>query len=411
MTPLLEGVGIALESLRAHKARAALTILGVAIGVMVVMVIGAIVSGFNKGVADMLEQSGPKTFWVGRFFSGGVNISDGSDEMSPWRHNPPISLADAQTIARLPRVSWVALDEGGQADVTFGAKTQHSVRIFGRSAAWPNVAGGDVSPGRSFTEVEDAAAAQVAVVNQKLAELLFDRIDPVGQRIHIQGVPYTVIGVFNPPPQLFGGQPSPEAIIPHGALIKYVRYWKGWMDLLVGPAPAATTAEAMEDVTEALRLRRHLRPGQDNNFAVVSQEKFLEKLNSMTLIIRFVLFILSAVGLIVGGVGVIAIMMISVTERTREIGVRKALGATRREILWQFLVEAATLTLVGGAAGMLVGGVVAWLVSRFTPIPAHVPVWSIVAALTASALTGIGFGLYPASRASRLDPVEALRYE
>ena len=159
MTPLLEGVGIALESLRAHKARAALTILGVAIGVMVVMVIGAIVSGFNKGVADMLEQSGPKTFWVGRFFSGGVNISDGSDEMSPWRHNPPISVADAQVIARLPSVSWVALDEGGQADVTFGAKTQHSVRIFGRSAAWPNVAGGDVSPGRSFTEVEDAASA------------------------------------------------------------------------------------------------------------------------------------------------------------------------------------------------------------------------------------------------------------
>ncbi len=411
MTPLLEGVGIALESLRAHKARAALTILGVAIGVMVVMVIGAIVSGFNKGVADMLEQSGPKTFWVGRFFSGGVVISDGSDEMSPWRHNPPISVADAQVIARLPRVSWVALDEGGQADVTFGAKTQHSVRIFGRSAAWPNVAGGDVSPGRSFTEVEDAASAQVVVVNQKLAELLFERIDPIGQRIHIQGVPYSVIGVFNPPPQLFGGQPSPEAIIPHGALIKYVRYWKGWMDLLVGPAPAATTAEAMEDVTEALRLRRHLRPGQDNNFAVVSQEKFLEKLNGMTMIIRYVLFILSAVGLIVGGVGVIAIMMISVTERTREIGVRKALGATRRAIQWQFLVEASTLTLVGGAVGMLVGGGVAFAVSSLTPIPAHVPLWSVLAALAASAFTGIGFGLYPANKAARLDPVEALRYE
>ena len=411
MTPLLEGVGIALESLRAHKARAALTILGVAIGVMVVMVIGAIVSGFNKGVADMLEQSGPKTFWVGRFFSGGVVISDGSDEMSPWRHNPPISVADAQVIARLPRVSWVALDEGGQADITFGAKTQHSVRIFGRSAAWPNVAGGDVSPGRSFTEVEDAASAQVVVVNQKLAELLFERIDPIGQRIHIQGVPYSVIGVFNPPPQLFGGQPSPEAIIPHGALIKYVRYWKGWMDLLVGPAPAATTAEAMEDVTEALRLRRHLRPGQDNNFAVVSQEKFLEKLNGMTLIIRYVLFILSAVGLIVGGVGVIAIMMISVTERTREIGVRKALGATRREILWQFLVEAATLTLVGGVVGMIGGGMAAVVLALATPIPAHVPLASVVVALIVAALTGVLFGLYPASRAARLDPVEALRYE
>ncbi len=308
-------------------------------------------------------------------------------------------------------MSWVALDEGGQADVTFGAKTQHSVRIFGRSAAWPNVAGGDVSPGRSFTEVEDAAAAQVAVVNQKLAELLFDRIDPIGQRIHIQGVPYIVIGVFNPPPQLFGGQPSPEAIIPHGALIKYVRYWKGWMGLLVGPAPAATTAEAMEDVTEAMRLRRHLRPGQDNNFAVVSQEKFLEKLNGMTMIIRYVLFILSAVGLIVGGVGVIAIMMISVTERTREIGVRKALGATRREILWQFLVEAATLTLVGGVVGMIGGGMAAVVLALATPIPAHVPLASVVVALIVAALTGVLFGLYPASKAARLDPVEALRYE
>ena len=411
MTPLLEGVGIALESLRAHKARAALTILGVAIGVMVVMVIGAIISGFNKGIADMLEQSGPKTFWVGRFFQGGVNVSDGSDEMSPWRRNPPMSLGDARVIEQLPSVSWLALDEGGQADVSFGSKTQHSVRVYGRSAAWPNVAGGDVSPGRSFTEVEEAAAAQVAVVNQKLAELLFDQIDPIGQRIHIQGVPYTVIGVFNPPPQLFGGQPSPEATIPHAALVKYVQYWKGWMDFLVGPAPAATTAQAMEDVTEALRLRRHLRPGQDNNFAVVSQEKFLESLNSTTLLVRIVMLALSAVGLLVGGVGVIAIMMISVTERTREIGVRKALGATRREILWQFLVEAATLTLVGGIVGMIAGGLVALVLAVATPVPAHVPLGSIVAALAAAALTGIVFGLYPANKAARLDPVEALRYE
>ncbi|PYO81112.1 MAG: hypothetical protein DMD65_13515 [Gemmatimonadetes bacterium] len=408
---MLEGVGIALESLRAHKARAALTILGVAIGVMVVMVIGAIISGFNKGIADMLEQSGPKTFWVGRFFQGGVNVSDGSDEMSPWRRNPPMSLEDARVIEHVPSVSWLALDEGGQADVSFGSKTQHSVRVYGRSAAWPNVAGGDVSPGRSFTEVEEAAAAQVAVVNQKLAELLFDQIDPIGQRIHIQGVPYTVIGVFNPPPQLFGGQPSPEAIIPHAALVKYVQYWKGWMDFLVGPAPAATTAQAMEDVTEALRLRRHLRPGQDNNFAVVSQEKFLESLNSTTLLVRIVMLALSAVGLLVGGVGVIAIMMISVTERTREIGVRKALGATRREILWQFLVEAATLTLVGGIVGMIAGGLVALVLAVATPVPAHVPLGSIVAALAAAALTGIVFGLYPANKAARLDPVEALRYE
>jgi putative ABC transport system permease protein len=411
MTPLLEGVGIALESLRAHKARAALTILGVAIGVMVVMVIGAIISGFNKGVSDMLETSGPKTFWVGRYFSGGVDVSDGSDEMSPWRHNPPVSVDDARVIAQLPSVSWVAVDEGGQADITFGDKTQRSVRIDGRSAAWPNVAGGDISPGRSFTEVEDASASQVVVINQKLDELLFDQIDPIGRRVHLGGLPYTVIGVFNPPPELFGGQPSPEAIIPHGALVKYVRYWKGWMDLLVGPTPTATTAQAMEDVTEALRLQRKLRPGQDNNFAVVSQEKILEKLNSMTLIIRVVMLALSGVALMVGGVGVIAIMMISVTERTREIGVRKAMGATRREIMWQFLVEAATLTLVGGIVGMIGGGLIALLLAVATPIPAHVPLASVLAALAAAAFTGVVFGLYPANKASRLDPVEALRYE
>jgi putative ABC transport system permease protein len=411
VTPLLEGAGIALASLRAHKARAALTILGVAIGVMVVMVIGAIISGFNKGIADMLEQSGPKTFWVGRFFQGGVNISDGSDEMSPWRRNPPLSLEDARAISVLPSVAWTALDEGGQGEVTFEARTQKNVTIRGRSAAWPNVAGGDVSPGRSFTEVEDGAASTVVVVNQKMAELLFDQIDPIGRRIKIQGVPYTVIGVFNPPPQLFGGQPSPEVVIPHGALVKYVDYWRGWMDILVGPTDGATTAQAMEDVTEAMRLRRGLRPGQDNNFAVVSQEKILESVNSTTAIVRFVMFALSGVGLMVGGIGVVAIMMISVTERTREIGVRKALGATRRAILWQFLVEAATLTLVGGVVGMIFGGLVALLLSVATPIPAHVPLGSILAALLVAGLTGIVFGLYPAGRAARLDPVEALRYE
>jgi putative ABC transport system permease protein len=411
VTPLLEGAGIALASLRAHKARAALTILGVAIGVMVVMVIGAIISGFNKGIADMLEQSGPKTFWVGRFFQGGVNISDGSDEMSPWRRNPPLSLEDARAISVLPSVAWTALDEGGQGEVTFEARTQKNVTIRGRSAAWPNVAGGDVSPGRSFTEVEDGAASTVVVVNQKMAELLFDQIDPIGRRIKIQGVPYTVIGVFNPPPQLFGGQPSPEVVIPHGALVKYVDYWRGWMDILVGPTDGATTAQAMEDVTEAMRLRRGLRPGQDNNFAVVSQEKILESVNSTTAIVRFVMFALSGVGLMVGGIGVVAIMMISVTERTREIGVRKALGATRRAILWQFLVEAATLTLVGGVVGMIFGGLVALLLSVATPIPAHVPLGSILAALFVAGLTGIVFGLYPAGRAARLDPVEALRYE
>lgn len=411
MTPLLEGVGIALESLRVSKARAALTILGVAIGVMVVMVIGAIISGFNKGVSDQLARTGPSTFFVVRFFQAGVTVSDGSDEMSPWRRNPPLAVSDARAIEQVPSVAWVAVDEGSNADVSYGNKKQTSVRIDGRSSAWPNVAGGDVSPGRSFTELENQANATVVVINSKLAELLFDRLDPIGQRIHIQGVPYTVIGVFNPPPQLFGGEPSPEAVIPHESFAKYVQHWKGWMDFLVGPKAGVTTAQAMEDVTEAMRIRRGLRPGTDNNFSTVSQDKILEKLNGITLVFRLVMFALSSVGLMVGGVGVVAIMMISVTERTREIGVRKALGATRREILWQFLVEASTLTVVGGVVGMVGGAVVAALLALFTPVPAHVPLGSVVIALFVAALTGVLFGIVPANKASRLDPVEALRYE
>ena len=411
MTPLLEGVGIALESLRAHKVRALLTILGVAIGVMVVMVIGALISGFNKGVSDMLEQSGPKTFYVTRWWSAGITVSDGSDEMSPWRRNPRMQVAEARLIQTLPSVSFVAVEEGTPADIQFEDRTMGSVNIRGRSAAWPKVAGGDVAPGRSFTEVEDQATNTVVVINQKLEEMLFGQRDPLGQRLKIQGVPFTVIGVYNPPPQLFGEGNNPQAIIPHQTMVKYLDYWRGWMDFLVGPTEEATTEQAMEDVTMALRMHRGLRPGQPDNFAVVSQDRFLESFNKTTLLFRIVMFALSSVGLMVGGVGVVAIMMISVTERTREIGVRKALGATRREILWQFLVEAATLTLVGGAAGLLVGGVVAFAIAHLTPIPAHVPFGSVVAALAAAALTGIVFGLYPANKAARLDPVEALRYE
>ncbi len=199
--------------------------------------------------------------------------------------------------------------------------------------------------------------------------------------------------------------------MPHGAFVKYVPYFKGWMKLAVAPVVEVPQQQAMDEVAAALRSLRGLRPGQENNFAVVTQDKLLDSWNQVTGVFFLVMLVLSSIGLTVGGVGVVAIMMISVTERTREIGLRKALGATRRAILWQFLVEASTLTLVGGAAGMLVGGCVAFALSRLTPIPAHVPLWSVLAALGASALTGIGFGLYPASRAARLDPVEALRYE
>ena len=161
----------------------------------------------------------------------------------------------------------------------------------------------------------------------------------------------------------------------------------------------------------AMRTMRGLRPGQKNNFDAITQDVYVQAINSFTLVARVLMVALSMVGLMVGGIGVVAIMMISVTERTREIGVRKALGATRREVMWQFLVEAATLTLVGGVVGLVFGWVIAVMLHSFTPVPAYVPLGSVILALTAAAVTGLLFGIYPASKAARLDPVEALRYE
>jgi putative ABC transport system permease protein len=409
VTSLFEGVGIALASLRAHKGRAALTILGVAIGVMVVMVIGALIAGFDKGLSDMLQSLGPKTFYVGRFW-GGAQHED-PDDPNPWRRRPALTVAEAERLEALPTIRFVVVDENGSADIEFENRRVGQVSIQGRDADWPKIAGGDVSPGRSFSHLEDLANSRVVVVNEKLAEQVFGRRDPLGQRIRIAGLPYDVIGVYHPPTGLFGEGDQAEAFIPYGTLVKYVPYWQGWLDFLVAPEDTVSVQRAIDDVTIAMRTMRGLRPGQPNNFDVVTQEKYLQAVDSMTIMFKIVMVALSAVGLMVGGIGVVAIMMISVTERTREIGVRKALGARRREILWQFLVEAATLTVVGGMIGMLVGGAIALLLGALTPVPAYVPIGSVVAALIAAAVTGLLFGIYPASKAARLDPVEALRYE
>ncbi len=408
---LFEGVGIALGSLRASKARAALTILGVAIGVMVVMLMAAMISGINKSVAGVFESIAPRTFLVWRFFQAGINVSDGSDESSPWRRNPALNDLEADRIRLLPSVRFVTRREESSANVEFGSLRLESVQISGLSAEWVEVNGGDVYPGRTFTRLEDVSNSAVAVINRKLEDQLFRGRDPIGQTIHIAGAPFTVIGVYAQPPSLFSGATPPFVGIPHGSFVKHVPYFKGWMRLAVAPAPEYTQQESMDEVIATLRSIRGLKPGQENTFSIVTQDKLLDSWHQVSGMVFFVMLVLSAIGLIVGGVGVVAIMMISVTERTREIGVRKALGATKRAILWQFLVEASTLTLVGGAVGMLCGGALAFLISTITPIPANVPLWSIVAALLASALTGVGFGLYPASRAAQLDPIEALRYE
>ena len=411
LSRLGEGVTIALDSVRSNKARAALTILGVAIGVMVVIAMASMITGINRAVTAEVESLGPKTFFVQRFFRGGIQIDDGSDEMSPWRKNPWLTVAEAEALRQLPAVREVTWREDAQGPVSYRDAKLSSVSVVGFNPSWLQVGGGNLISGRNFNQPEYAANALVTVINDQLAEELFPGLDPIGKRIKVFGQPFEVVGVYAEPSSLFGSSRSPVLVIPHSVFTKVADYWKGWMMIVVTPTADATVADAQDQVIAAMRARRGLKPAQENNFAVISQEKLLDMFNNVTRGFFLVMLALSSVGLMVGGVGVVAIMMISVTERTREIGVRKALGATRGEVMFQFLVEAATLTLLGGACGMALGAAIAWAVNKFSPIPAAVPLWSVAVAIIASVVTGIFFGLYPANRAAKLDPVEALRYE
>jgi putative ABC transport system permease protein len=407
----VEGAAIALDSLRSNKVRAALTILGVAIGVTVVIAMASAITGINRSITGILEAAGPKTFFVFRYFSGGLEVSDGSDEMSPWRRMPELTMDEAELIRRLPAVREVNVEESTEGPVSYEDVNLSGVHVAGVSPTWTQVNGGDILAGRNFSPMEYAAGARVAVINDKLAESLFPGLDPIGKKIKIYGQPFEVVGLHAEAASLFSDASDPRLAIPHTTFTKVADYWQGWMQIAVVPIESATVSEAQDQVTAALRTSRGLHPGQENNFALVTQDRVLEAFNSITAGFFVAMITLSSVGLMVGGIGVVAIMMISVTERTREIGVRKALGATRGEILFQFLVEAATLTLVGCLIGMALGALVAWGVRSFTPIPASVPLGSVVAAVISSILTGVLFGLYPAGKAARLDPVEALRYE
>jgi putative ABC transport system permease protein len=408
---MLEGSAIAVDSLRANKVRAALTVLGVAIGVTVVIAMGSAISGINRSITGILESAGPKTFFVQRYFSGGLEVSDGSDEMSPWRHMPEITLEEAELIRRLPAVRDVNIGEYANGPVSYEGVNLQGVAIAGFSPTWPGVNGGDILSGRNFTQVEYAASSHVAIINDKLAESLFPGLDPIGKKIKIFGVPFEVVGLHAEAASLFSNADEPRLAMPHTTFRKVADYEAGWMEIAVVPTELATVVQTQDQVTAALRSRRGLHPGEENNFALVTQDRVLDAFNQITNGFFIAMITLSSVGLMVGGVGVVAIMMISVTERTREIGVRKALGATRGEIMFQFLVEAATLTLIGCVIGLGLGSLAALAIRSFSPIPATVPLLSVVAAVAASILTGVLFGLYPANKASRLDPVEALRYE
>ncbi len=405
-----EGFFIALDAMRANKARSALTVLGVVIGVSTVMTMASLVQGLKNQILGTLEVAGPTTFYVVRFFSQTpLNPDDLPYEV---RIRPVIREEDAEAIRRIPEIRyagvWIQLFQRVEYQ---GIRTQ-ALTVWAADDQYMEVQGGTLLAGRFFSRAE-LTGEPVAVLEDAVATRLFGQVNPLGKLVRIGGSALKVIGIYQKPENIFEppGQVT-GAIIPYQMARYNYRYDEtNGLFLTVKGRPLVPVDRAQDLVTVALRKARRLRPGIPNTFDLVTQDQILDTINSLTGAFFGVMVALSSVALLVGGIGVMAIMMVSVTNRTREIGLRKAVGATRREILWQFLVEAATLTLLGGLLGIAVGLGAGQILKSVIGLQSGVPLWSAVVACLVSVAIGLTFGMYPANRASRMDPVEALRHE
>ncbi|HWH02104.1 MAG TPA: ABC transporter permease [Gemmatimonadales bacterium] len=406
-----EGWGIALDQLRANKLRSGLTILGVVIGVATVMGMASIVQGIRDQIINTIEVAGPTTFYVMRFFSQTpLNPDQLPKEV---RIRPVLKPAEAKLLAGLNQVQysgmWVQLFE----KMEFQGEHTQLMTEFGADSHYMEIQGGELLDGRFFTPSEEVSGAPVVVLERAPADKLFGRLEPIGRFVRIGGNSLQVIGIYQNPANIFQ-PPSQEigAIMPFETARRFFRYDQtNALWIVVKPVPSATVSQAEDAVTVALRRARGLTPGQPNTFDMITQDQILDIFNGLTSTFFGIMVALSSVALMVGGIGVMAIMMVSVTDRTREIGVRKAMGATRFEILWQFLIEASTLTLLGGLVGIFIGLLFGQVIKLILHFDSGVPVWSAFVACLVSVLIGLIFGVLPAQRAAKLDPVEALRYE
>jgi putative ABC transport system permease protein len=404
-------VQIALDTLRANKLRSSLTILGVVIGVSTVMAMAAIVQGIQEQIVRTIEIAGPTTFYVVKVFS---QTPVNPDRLPKWiRVRPDLVVEEAERIRQLPEVSYAAIWGQYNGRLSYEAQRTQFILIVGADDRYQEIQGGELLDGRWFTPAEMTSGASVAVLDENAARKLFGRESVLDKMIRVGGRPARVIGLYAQPGNIFS-PPGQDigAIVPYQMLDHQFTLDKtNAVYLPVKPKKGVATADAQEAVTIALREMRRLRPADKNNFDLITQDQILDTFNKITGVFFLVMIVLSSVGLLVGGIGVMAIMMVSVTSRTREIGIRKALGATKQEILFQFLVEAATLTGFGGVLGILIGLIFGRLATLAMKIDAAVPLTLTVVAVMVSVSIGLIFGILPAQRAARLDPIDALRYE
>ncbi len=422
---LRETADMALGTLRANKMRSALTVLGVVIGVTSIVGMTSLIRGFDTSLRTSINSLGPSTIYVQRF--GAVSFSAGASFQTLMRR-PSLTVADMEAVQKLATTAdmvdiWLGAGPGQPSieRIFYRGERTRPIPIVGTTERYVDVNFATMFAGRSFTAQEVLRKRPVAVIGFGPYEALFEKrgIDPIGKSVRIGAIEYTVLGVVGKRPSPGFGNPDDFAIVPYTAYRKQFGSERarrgpfGGMPamIVVVPRDGVPRADAMREVEAIMRIRHGLTLDQPNDFDLVTADAILAVWDQISAAILLSLVVISSIALMVGGIGVMAIMTISVTERTREIGVRKAIGARRREILVQFLIEAAVLTSVGGLLGVLMGSAIGLLVNLVSGFPVSLPWWSFALGLGFSASIGIFFGMLPAWRASRLDPIEALRYE
>jgi putative ABC transport system permease protein len=423
---LREVVLVALDSLRANKMRSALTILGVVIGITAIVGMTSLIRGFDESLRASIRELGPNTIFLAKF--SGVSLAAGNDFVELLRR-PNLTVDDATAIEKLAPAAGIVdiwLGAGGpptQTRVFYGNERTKMLAVLGATENFASINFLELQAGRFFTESEVSRRRNVVVLGQTPYQALFgvSAADPVGKRVRVGGVEYTVVGVVGKRPSAGGfdlGQDDfvviPETTYRKQFGIQIFRQGNvTHQSVLIAVAPRTDgdRAALLAEVEEIMRIRHELTLDEPNDFDLITQDAALEVWDQVSQATLLTLIVISSIALMVGGIGVMAIMTISVTERTREIGLRKALGARRQEILYQFLAEAAVLTLLGGILGIAIGSAIGVTISLATGFPVSLPWWSFAVGLGFSAAVGVFFGMVPAFRAARLDPIEALRHE
>ncbi len=404
-----ENLRIAFRALRANKLRSMLTTLGIIIGVAAVIAVVSIVQGLQFMITKELQGVGATYVMV-------LPKQDPNQGPGVLARQVKLTWEDGQAIRdRIPGIRRITPLIAAPAQLIKYGERQHTVQyLFGVSQDWPEVNNHEVDVGRFFSRVDMEHRRKVAVIGRKVAEEL-GLDDPVGKEVYVGSLPVSIIGVMEKRGQALGQNMDDLVFIPFDTAVNLLGHTAGeQIQLRLQAVDAASVDQVKDGITQMLRQRHKIAEGQPNDFDVMLQDEILKSVGSILGMITTVIGAVVGVALLVGGIGIMNIMLVSVTERTREIGIRKAVGAKRQDVLVQFLIEAVTLSLLGGGIGLLAGWGIGALVASLLPgdwPPAHVPFWAILVAVGFSAVVGIFFGIYPAGKASRLDPIEALRYE